>query len=490
MNNHPKINDPDIMNKAAGIQKVATQIEGLDEILHGGLPAGRVTLVSGGPGSGKTLIGMEFLYHGARAGDPGIFISFEETAESIRQNTLSLGWDLSSLEKAGKLFLMEGQVDPEAVVSGNFNLKGLLAIIEGKAREMVAKRIVIDALDVLMLLFNDPVRKQQQIFVLHNWLSKMGVTTILTKKNLEGADKFPRDSYLDFMSDCVIYLGQRIKEQVNTKRIQVIKYRGSSFGSNEYPFLITDKGMFFSPISDMQLRYEISSERLSSGNPAFDRILGGGYLRGSCILISGATGVGKTSIASSFVCSAGDVGQKVLYISFEESPDGLVAGMLSVGIDLRAAIEKDSLQILSVMPESRGIEEHLFKIMTAIQSFQPEHIVIDAISACERIAGESAAFDFIMRLIHFCKKKGVTVMLINQAINTQHHEISGVGISSIIDTVIVLNYELVENATNRILHVLKSRGSKHSNRLHKFSITGNGIQLDMLQSEDTCITQD
>ena len=490
MNNHTKTNDPNTMNKAAGIQKVATQIEGLDEILHGGLPAGRVTLVSGGPGSGKTLVGMEFLYHGAQAGDPGIFISFEETAESIRQNMLSLGWDLPSLEKAGKLFLMEGQVDPEAVVSGNFNLKGLLAIIDGKTREMGAKRIMIDALDVLMLLFNDPVLKQQQIFVLHNWLKKMGMTTIMTKKNSKGADKLPRDSYLDFMSDCVIYLDQRIKEQVNTKRIQVIKYRGSSYGSNEYPFLITDKGMFFNPISDMQLRYEISSQRLSSGHSAFDRVLGGGYLRGSCILISGATGVGKTSIASSFVFSACEISQKALYISFEESPDSLVEGMISVGIDLRAAIQKGSLRILSVMPESRGIEEHLFKIMTAIQNFQPEHIVVDAISACERIAGESAAFDYIVRLIHFCKKKGITIMLINQAINTNQYEISGVGISSIIDTVIVLNYKLVENATIRILQVLKSRGSKHSNRLHKLSLTGNGIQLDMLQCEDTCITRD
>lgn len=468
--------------QATGIVKVETQIKGLDEILHGGLPQGRTTLVGGGPGTGKTLLGLEFLYHGAICGDAGLFLSFEEPSERIRQNTASFGWDLESLEKDGKLCLLEGKIEPEAVISGDFNLRGLLAIIEGKAKAMGAERIVIDALDILLRIFNDSNREQQQVFMLHKWLTKQGLTAILTSKNLKTPDISSPFDYLDFMVDCVIYLDQRITEQVNTKRVQVIKYRGSSYGSNEYPFLVIDSGMFFDPISDMELNYESSSARISSGNPSLDVILGGGYQTGSCILISGATGTGKTSIASTLAQSACENGQKVLYVNFEESRDGMLAGMRSLGIDLRPALQNSSLQVTSVMPESRGTEEHLYDKVTAINSFRPDHIVVDAISACERIAGKRASFDFIMRLIHFCKKKGITVILINQARDTPH-EISGIGISSIIDTIITLNYTVTGNETGRILQIIKSRGAKHSNRHHNYLLTGTGIQFHKVQSE-------
>lgn len=468
--------------KAPGIPKTATQIEGLDEILHGGLPEGRTTLVSGGPGTGKTLLGLEFLYHGALSGDPGIFISFEESAERIRQNTQSFGWNLKSLEKAEKLFLMNGEVQPDAIVSGDFNLRGLLAIIEGKAGAMGAHRIVIDALDVLLRAFNDPNREQQHVLALHKWLTKQGLTAMLTSKNLKAEDISYASDYLDFMADCVIYLDQRITEQVSTKRVQVIKYRGSGYGSNEYPFLITDRGMFFDPISEMHLHYESSSRRISSGNPSLDEILGGGYRSGTCILISGATGTGKTSIASTFAHCACENGQKVLYVNFEESSDGMLAGMLSIGIDLRPAIRNESLRIMPVMPESKGIEQHLHEVITMIRNFQPEHFVVDAISACKRIAGEKASFDFIMRLIHFCKKSGITMILINQARNSSEpHEISGIGVSSIIDTIITLNYRDTGNETGRILQVMKSRGSKHSNKYHNYLLTDDGIKFHTTQ---------
>jgi circadian clock protein KaiC len=470
--------------KASGIPKTSTQIEGLDEILHGGLPTGRTTLVGGGPGTGKTLLGLEFLYRGALSGDPGIFISFEESAERIRQNTVSFGWDLESLEKAEKLFLMNGEVPPEAMVSGDFNLRGLLAIIEGTAGAMNAKRIVIDALDVLLRVFDDPNREQQQVFDLHNWLNKQGLTAILTTKNLKAEDLLPPFDFLDFMADCVIYLDQRIREQVNTKRVQIIKYRGSSFGSNEYPFLITDRGMFFNSISEIQLLYKSSARRISSGNPSLDEILGGGYRQGTCILISGATGTGKTSIASTFAHSACENGQKVLYTSFEESSESMLADMRSIGIDLKPAIQSASLRLMPVMPESKGIEEHLYDAITTIGDFQPEHFVVDAISACNRIAGESASFDFIMRLMHFCKKKGITVILTNQVRNSsEHHEISGIGISSIIDTIINLNYKDTGNETGRILQVMKSRGSKHSNKYHNYLLTDDGIKFHTTQTQ-------
>jgi circadian clock protein KaiC len=479
------------MQKMSGIPKIATQIEGLDEVLHGGLPQGRTTLISGGPGSGKTLLALEFAYRSALSGVPGIFLTFEETAESIRQNTLSFGWDLASLEKAGKLFLMGGQVEPLKAISGDFNLKGLLAIIEGKSKEMGAERIVIDALDVLLLSFKDPSRERQQIQLLHQWLNKEGMTAILTAKNLKTTDASSAYNHLDFMSDCVIYLDQRVSNQVSTKRIQIIKYRGSSFGSNEYPFLVTDNGLFFDPISDMQLHYPGPSQRISSGNPSLDEILGGGYQGGSCILISGATGTGKTSLASTFARGACENGQKVLYINFEESPDGMLAGMHSIGIDLRPFIESASLRIMSVMPESRGIEEHLYDKITAIRNLQPQHLVVDAISACQRIAGKKASFDFIMRLVHFCKKKSITTVLLNQAKGAgTEDQISGIGISSIIDTIITLRYKDTGNETHRILQVKKSRGSKHSNRYHNYLLTDNGIQFHTVQPKQTILKTD
>jgi circadian clock protein KaiC len=234
----------------------------------------------------------------------------------------------------------------------------------------------------------------------------------------------------------------------------------------------------------MWLQYETTSQRVSSGNPFLDEILGGGYRKGTCMLISGATGTGKTSVASTFARSASAMGEKVLYINFEESPDSMVSGMLGLGIDLRPIIQDASLWIKSAMPESKGIEEHLYDKIKAIERFQPQHVVVDAISACQRIAGENASFDFIMRLIHFCKKNGITMLVINQTRNAREdHELSGIGISSIIDTIVTLQYQDVADETRRFLHVIKSRGAKHSHRYHQFFLTDSGIQFAPPQSD-------
>jgi circadian clock protein KaiC len=462
---------------AKGIQKVTTQIEGLDEILHGGFPAGRTTLISGGPGTGKSLLGLEFLYRGAISGNPGIFLTFEETAEAVRQNALTFGWDLALQEQAGTLFLMEGQVDPDVLLSGDFNLRGLFAIIEGKAKAMGADRIVIDAMDILMRFFGDPRRQQNEIFALNKWLKDQGMTAILTSKNTKGGDS-AEYSYLDFMADCVLYLDQRVRQQVSTKRLQVIKYRGSAYSGNEYPFLVAEDGIHFNPITDVEMHYESSAKRTSSGNPSLDAILGGGYQIGSCILVSGATGTGKTSLACTFARSACKSGEKVLYISYEESQDGIIAGMLSLGIDLRPAIKDSLLKIMAVMPESMGIEEHLFRMMTTIGRFEPQNLVLDAISACERIAGEKAAFDLLVRFVDACRKRGITVVLTNQAkASARGYEISGIGISSIIDSIINLYFKETGNETSRTLLVRKSRGTSHSTKFHNFALTDQGIQI-------------
>jgi circadian clock protein KaiC len=465
----------------AGIRKVATQIEGLDQILHGGFPAGRTTLISGGPGTGKSLLGLEFLYRGAMSGNPGIFLSFEETGESIRQNALTFGWDLASREQAGTLFLMEGQIDPDAFLSGDFHLKGLLAILEGKAKAIGADRIVIDAMDILMRFFDDPRRQQNEILTLNKWLKDRKMTAILTSKKTKGTDS-PEYGYLDFMADCVIYLDQRVSEQVTTKRLQVIKYRGSAYSGNEHPFLIADGGVHFNPITEAEMRYEVGTHRVSSGVPSLDAILGGGYQTGTSILISGTTGTGKTSLACTFARSACEERQRVVYVNFEESQAGMIAGMLSLKIDLRPAIQNSLLRVMPVMPESMGIEEHLFHLTTGIERFRPQHLVVDAVSACERIAGEQAAFDLMIRVIDACKKRGITIVLINQAKelagSAAVQEISGIGISSIIDTVILLHFWDTGNEISRRLLVRKSRGTRHSFKYHNFILTDRGIQIN------------
>jgi circadian clock protein KaiC len=472
----PQLDKESAMVNAVGLPKAPTRIRGLDDILHGGLPEGRVTLIGGGPGTGKTVFGLEFLYRGALCDEPGIFVSFEESADNLRQNALSLGWDLAALEGSGRFLMMEGVLDSQVVVSGEFNLQGFLAIIGGKAGEMGAQRVVIDALDVLMGYFNDPAQEKQQIMALQTWLVKLGLTTVLTTKSVKGTPN--TYDFLDYMADCVIHFDQRIENQVNTKRMQIVKYRGSGYGSNEYPYLVTGNGLYFHAISDMGLHFETPAPRVSSGNADLDAILGGGYFRGSCILISGMTGTGKTSTAATFSRAACDEGQKVLYINFEESRNGILAGMHSIGLDLETPLQSGRLWVLAEMPESQGIEEHLYDITAAIERFEPDHLVVDAISACERIAGEKASFDFIMRLVHYCKRRGITILLITQVTDSaEGYEISGIGISSIIDTILTLDYKDRGDETYRRLKAVKSRGTKHSQKYHEFLLTDDGIRF-------------
>lgn len=463
---------------STAIPKIPMRINGLDRILHGGLPEKRTTLISGGPGTGKSMIGLEFIYRSAMSGKPGIFLTFEETKECVVQNALTLGWDLLALEKKGMLFLMESRIDPNLIISGEFNLKALFAILEGKIRAMNADRIVIDALDILIRLFKDPEREQNEFFALNSWIKEQELTCILTTKNIRGK-KTSNFSYLDFMADCVIALDQRVRGQVTTKRLQITKYRGSDYLENEHPFFISNSGIHLNPISDIDMHYESALKRISSGHASLDTILGGGYKTGTCILVSGLTGTGKTTVASLFARSvcAGD--QKLLYINYEESQKSLISGMLSVGIDLRPPISDGLLSVNSVMPESMGIEEQFFHVVSAIENCKPAHLVVDAISACRRIAGEEAAFDFVMRIVDVCKRSGITVILLNQTkCFADSFEFSGVGISSIADTIISLFYEDTGSELTRRLMVIKSRGSSHSHKYHVYKFTGKGLEID------------
>jgi circadian clock protein KaiC len=460
------------------LKKVATGIHGLDSVLKGGLPAGRATLLCGGPGTGKSVLALEFLYRGALAGESGIFVTFEERADVVRQNAATLGWDLAALERSGKLFIMEARLPREAVNTGDFNLSGLLSIIAGKARRMKAQRLVFDALDVLMRVYRDPYREQDELYVLHDWISNLGVTSIITAKMYENSLSTGNYEFLHYMADCVINLEQRIQDRIANRLLLVIKYRGSDFGHNENSFIIIDDGVKFTPLSSTTLDFGPSARTVSIGHPGMDAVMGGPIHCGTCLIVSGSPGTGKTTIACTFSRAACTRKERVLYVSFEESEESIIDCMLSPGIDLRPAVKAGRLKFLSFMPESAGANVHLYRILQAVDQFKPDHLVIDAVTSSLRMGAEHTAFDFAIRLVSFCKEMGITTLLTAQLEGVGGmSDISGLNISSLADTVVVLRYIDVGGEMNRMLLVIKARGRRHSNQYREFLITSQGIGI-------------
>lgn len=465
--------------KRRPIPKVPTQIAGLDEVLEGGLPRGRTTLVSGGPGSGKTVFGLEFLCSGAMSGDPGVFITLEERAEAVRQNALSMGWDLAALEKAGKVTIVEARLYGEEIVAGDYDIQGLLAIVGGQAKRIRAKRVVIDALDVLLRVFGNARRERDELYRLHEWLMERGLTNILTAKAHYQGELNSQFEFLDFMADCVIRLDHRVVGQVATRRLRVIKYRGSSFATNEYPYVISSHGIVLFPLTKAELAHRPLGPKVSSGLAGLDTMLDGGYRRASCILVSGTSGTGKTTLACTFVQAACRRNEKVLYLSFEESSEAIVTAMRSAGMDLGPLIRGQRLLVQTGLPEAMGSDDHLIRALDAIDSFKPDHVALDAVSACIRMGSEQAAFDYLMRLVSIIKERGITCILTNQIIGLANSdkELSGIGFSSVVDAVIQLRFVETDLEIIRQILIIKSRGSAHSQWRESFTITDRGIQF-------------
>ncbi|MBW1680610.1 MAG: circadian clock protein KaiC [Deltaproteobacteria bacterium] len=460
------------------LKKIPTGIEGLDQILEGGFPRGRTSVVIGAPGSGKTVLGLEFLYRGALAGEPGIFIGFEEPAEEVRENAATLGWDLAALESQGRLFLLQSGIEPDAVLSGEFSLKGLLGIISGKAREMGARRIVLDAMDVLLRLFDEPASVRAQLHLLNGWLKDSGLTALLTLKPRETEPAREFQEFFYSMADCVVDLEVRVVAQVATRRLRVVKYRGASFGRNEYPYVITEDGFRLVPVTGLLLDHQPFGDKLPTGIDRLDALLEGGYFRGSCVVVAGEPGTGKTLVASAFSARACKAGERVFYLSFEESAEALVQNVRSAGVDLQPHREAGLLDIEALMPEAMGAEEHLLFLMDRVERTDPQHVILDAISACERMGGKRAAMEYLMRTLHFLKTRGITVFLTNQTSGAKSQlEISGNDISSMIDTVIFITYVQGDGETNRAIQVVKGRGMAHSNQFREFVITKQGLMI-------------
>lgn len=468
----------DTVFRAAPLAKLSTGVDGLDEVLDGGFPKGRTTMIRGGPGAGKTLLALQYLVQSALQGTPGMFVTFEESADAIRMNAATLGWDLPALEKMGLLFVHHAKLDPAAVISGPFSLKGLMAIIGGKANVLGARQVVIDAIDIVMRRFEDEARARDEINSLHAWLDENQFTTLLSVKLNEDPDLVSRFGFLDYMADCVVRLDHRVMDQISTRRLRVQKYRGSSFGTNEYPYVIGGNGISLVPIASAQLEHRELGAHQSTGSRELDAALGGGYRRNACVLIAGASGTGKTTLAATLVAAACARGERVLYISYEESPAALQAAVLNAGVDLQPAVEAGNLKLVCRLPESMGSDEHLFHNLAMLTSFKPDHVVVDAISACHRMGSGKAAFDYCMRLVNACKERGITCLFINQLRSSLPFEdLSGMGFSSLVDAVIHLQFELVDDDLRRSLLVMKARGCRHSHRLHHLEITDDGIVL-------------
>jgi circadian clock protein KaiC len=337
----------------------------------------------------------------------------------------------------------------------------------------------MDALDVLLRVFDDPRRRRNELYRLHDWLVKQGLTSVLSVKAHSGEDMASQYEFLEYMADCVIRLDHRVVGQVATRRLRVIKYRGSGFGTNEYPYVIGEHGIVLIPVSRTELTHQPLGGRVSSGLAGLDAMLAGGYRRASCVLIAGTSGTGKTTLATTFARGACQRGEKVLYLSFEESQEAMVAGMRSAGIDLRPALRARRLLVQTALPETLGSDNHLLRALGAIDAFKPDHVIVDAISACVRMGSEQAAFDYLMRLVSVVKESGITCLLTNQISGLMggDEELSGIGFSSVVDAVIQLRFVETDQAIGRQMLVMKSRGSMHSNRRQPFTITDHGIKF-------------
>ncbi|MGA3288227.1 MAG: circadian clock protein KaiC [Bacteroidota bacterium] len=472
------------------LPKSPTSIQGLDEITGGGLPKGRPTLVCGGAGCGKTLFAMEFLVRGAtQYNEPGVFISFEETDKELTANVASLGFDLDSLVKRKKILLEHIHVERgEIEQSGEYDLEGLFIRIHHAIESIGAKRVVLDTIESLFSGLPNPLILRAELQRLLRWLKRKGVTTIMTAERGEGT--LTRQSLEEYVSDCVILLDHRVNDQSSIRRLRIVKYRGSTHGTNEYPFLIDEDGFSVLPVTSLGLNYFSSNERISTGIPRLDTMLSGkGYFRGSTVLTSGTAGTGKTSIAAQFVEAACKRGERVLYFTFEESPSQLVRNMRSIGINLEPWVKKGLLQFHATRPTLYGLETHLTTSIKLINKFEPHVVILDPINAFVMGENQTEVKIMLLRLVDFLKMKRVTAFFTSLTSAGDGMEITDVYLSSLIDTWLLLRDIEIGGERNRGLYVLKSRGMAHSNQIREFRLTNHGIELvDVYVGADGVLT--
>jgi circadian clock protein KaiC len=462
---------------SSGLGKAPTGIRGFDEITGGGLPRGRASLVTGGPGAGKTLFGLEFLVRGAQDFDePGVLLAFEESAEELADDVASLGFDLAGLEAGEHLVVDACRVDAtEFVTTGEFDLDGLFIRLSAAVQAVGARRVVLDTIEVLFGALDNEAVVRAEFSRLLRWLKDQGLTTLITgERGREG--QLTRYGIEEYVSDCVIVLDHRMHDEIATRRLRIVKYRGSRHGTNEYPFLVTDRGLMIWPITSTQLTYPVSTDRVSLGVPRLDQMLTGGVHRGSTVLITGSAGTGKTTLAASAVDAACARGEPALFVSFEESPDQLVRNMRSVGIDLGRWVSAGLLRLWGQRATAFGLESHLAGIERLLDETTPGIAVLDAVGSLTHIGAQSEVTAAVAREVDMMKSRGITGILTSLT-HEDREETSSVDASSLIDTWLLLRNVESDGERNRLLFVIKSRGTAHSNQVREFILTDHGPEL-------------
>jgi circadian clock protein KaiC len=460
------------------LAKCPTGIHGLDVITGGGLPRGRPTLVCGGAGSGKTLIGMEFLIRGIQQhGENGAFMSFEERAADLAENVASLGYDLTALTADKKLVIDQVQIDRgEIMETGEYDLDGLFIRLAAAIDAVGAKRVVLDTIETLFAALTNTHIIRSELRRLFGWLKEKGVTAIITGERGDGT--LTRHGLEEYVSDCVISLDQRVTDQIATRRLRVVKYRGTAHGTNEYPFLIDEQGVTVLPITAIDLNYPASRDVVSTGIAKLDGMLGGeGYFRGGSLLVSGTAGTGKSSISAHFADAACRRGEHCIYFAFEESPDQIVRNMRSIGIDLRSWTEKGLLHFAAFRPSTFGLEVHLSTMLKRIDEIRPRVVIVDPVSSFIAAGTDIDAMSMLMRMIDLLKTRQITTLMTSLTTGGHAAEQSEIGISSLIDSWLVLRNLEQAGERTRTLSIVKSRGMKHSNQARELVLSDQGVDL-------------
>jgi circadian clock protein KaiC len=457
------------------LEKCLTGIAGLDEITGGGLPKGRPTLVVGSAGSGKTLMSMEFLINGAtKYNEPGVFVAFEETSEELSKNVASLGFDVKALIAKKKLAVDYVYIErSEIEETGEYDLEGLFVRLGHAIQSVGAKRVVLDTIEVLFAGLPNAAILRAELRRLFRWLKSVGVTAVITGER--GEHSLTRYGLEEYVADCVILLDHRVTDQLSTRRLRVVKYRGSAHGTNEYPFLIDEHGMSILPITSLGLTHEASTERVPTGIARLDKMFdGGGYYRGSSVLVSGTAGTGKTSLAAFFADAACRSGKRCLYFAFEESESQLTRNMRSIGLDLAKWTKKGLLKVHSSRPEVQGLERHLVEMHKLIEQFKPEAVVVDPMTNLVKIGGRLEVTSMLTRLIDYLKSERITSLSTSLVTNETE---AAAGVSSLMDTWINLQDIESNGERNRGIMIMKSRGMGHSNQVREFSLTDRGLVI-------------
>jgi circadian clock protein KaiC len=464
--------------RAERLTKSRTGISGFDTITGGGLPTGRPTLVCGGAGCGKSLFAAEFLVRGAREfGEPGVLMTFEESADDIKKNVASLGFDVPAMIARKQLVIDHVRVErSEIEENGDYDLEGLFVRLGHAIDTIKAKRVVLDTIEALFSGLSNQAVLRAELRRLFAWLKERGLTTVITGERGDGS--LTRQGLEEYVSDCVILLDHRVIEQVSTRRLRVVKYRGTVHGTNEYPFLIDETGISVLPVTSSGMDYPVSNERISSGVAGLDEMLGGrGYYRGSSILLSGTAGTGKTSVAAHLVAAACQRGERCLFFSFEESPQQILRNMRSIGINLDGPMRRGLLRFHSDRPTTHGLEMHLVRMHKEIETFKPSLVVVDPLSNLRAAGTLTDSGHLLIRLFDFLRRHRVTGFFTSLTSGAMAAESTDEGISSIVDTWLLLRDIEEGGERNRALYVLKSRGMEHSNQIREFRITRQGVQL-------------